>query len=719
MSTIVTQVDHRSFYTTLVPKTYQCYEARSISTSPLTTPALTESDQKPKHQKLHASSLPPPNRAEKAASAKTPLRAEAVGQTKPVESVPTIATDVLCGDVPKKSLRSEVFTPNVKRVLDYMADPTADEGHKEFHGVRPAEFRLIHEAGEAGRILTKPRLAYDYDKHILSVDMPSFLHEAAFDYLKCHLTLAIAQLPYDPELVETTISMNYPLKIGGSKIVNPDMTITISAVDDAPSVVLVPAIGECAFSQNRDKVFKRMEDEIEAHPDAVLAIIVLVREGIHYTCPNADSIASKELRNREDDPQSLTLDEFISQRTTPRSFDTPIRVGEHDWCHIQSVEYFVWVKGDHQDRINVRNYDPQFMAHGTLAPNLNMDAVTAMLERGVRKIRDCLVSFSRELSEDVDCSELENAEVRQPIVWRLGAKNVMKAADLTAHQRYDLWHDEVSKGVKRSHDESYEPTESECSSSDSEISATVSSQDSLAQSLAGFKYISLETLPHNVSLISLLGVFAKGAHTASIPVCLYVSSAYIYLRALHSKVLAPNAHEVFVTDSDFEPTRSSPSLLMDGRLCGIVSIVYSFCSFYEEFFADGGTGRCDGDTPSNSIYAGREGHGSRNGTPRHSLGKRSKDGRDLHDVYREYPDNDMKQMQARDRERSGEREGRRTKRGGIPPSQPILVPEAEITDYDSAPGNICGTNEIYKKICAPLTRFSIGRARVSIDSSLA
>ncbi|KAG1843542.1 hypothetical protein C8R48DRAFT_678736 [Suillus tomentosus] len=406
MSTIVTQVDHRSFYTTLVPKTYQCYEARSISTSPLTTPALTESDQKPKHQKLHASSLPPPNRAEKAASAKTPLRAEAVGQTKPVESVPTIATDVLCGDVPKKSLRSEVFTPNVRRVLDYMADPTADEGHKEFHGVRPAEFRLIHEAGEAGRILTKP-----------------------------------------------------------------------------------------------------------------------------------------------------------SQRTMPRSFDTPIRVGEHDWCHIQSVEYFVWVKGDHQDRIDVRNYDPQFMAHGTLAPNLNMDAVTAMLERVIpraesprsastdkRKLRTLAeasddsgyrqkgsqvlpktyvviyrhsgpdrlskpassgllfysvvyyqglkaryrvvavqVSFSRELSEDVDCSELENAEVRQPIVWRLGAKNVMKAADLTAHQRYDLWHDEVFKGVKRSHDESYEPTESECSSSDSEISATVSSQDSLAQSLAGFK----------------------------------------------------------------------------------------------------------------------------------------------------------------------------------------------------------------------------------------
>lgn len=105
---------------------------------------------------------------------------------------------------------------------------------------------------------------------------------------------------------------------------------------------------------------------------------------------------------------------------------------------------------------------------------------------------------------------------------------------------------------------------------------------------------------------------------------------------------------------------------------------------FEEFFAGGGTAR-QGDTPSNSIYAGREGHGSRNGTPQHSIGKRSKDGRDLREVYKEYLDEDMRQMQAHDR--GGEREGRRARRTGIPPPQPILVPEAHNTDYDSAPGS--------------------------------
>jgi hypothetical protein len=106
-----------------------------------------------------------------------------------------------------------------------------------------------------------------------------------------------------------------------------------------------------------------------------------------------------------------------------------------------------------------------------------MNAVTAMLERGMRKIRDSLVSFSRQLSNDVDCSDLEDADIVLPIVWRLGAKNVLTAADLTAYQCYDQWHQEVFRGIKRSHDdESYEH-ESEPSSSDSQASASISSSE--------------------------------------------------------------------------------------------------------------------------------------------------------------------------------------------------------------------------------------------------
>ncbi|KAL4069666.1 hypothetical protein V8B97DRAFT_606066 [Scleroderma yunnanense] len=105
---------------------------------------------------------------------------------------------------------------------------------------------------------------------------------------------------------------------------------------------------------------------------------------------------------------------------------------------------------------------------------------------------------------------------------------------------------------------------------------------------------------------------------------------------------------------------------------------------YEEFFAGGGTTRRDGGTPSSSIYAGREGHVSRNTTPQHSLGRRSKDGRDLREVYREYLDDDTRQAQLRDKDRSGRD---RRARGGLPPPQPIMVPgpEAYHSDIEGGP----------------------------------
>lgn len=121
---------------------------------------------------------------------------------------------------------------------------------------------------------------------------------------------------------------------------------------------------------------------------------------------------------------------------------------------------------------------------------------------------------------------------------------------------------------------------------------------------------------------------------------------------------------------------------------------------YEEFFAGGGTTRRDGDTPSNSIYAGREGHGSRNGTPQHSVGRRSRDGRDLREVYREYLDDDVRQPQVRDKDRT-DRENRRNRRGALPPPQPIMVPEvhdAHQSDVESGPGSPSGAPKRTKSL---------------------
>ncbi|KAG1830385.1 hypothetical protein EV424DRAFT_1343618 [Suillus variegatus] len=240
--------------------------------------------------------------------------------------------------------------------------------------------------------------------------------------------------------------------------------MTITVVENAPKVVLIPCVGECAMSSDMAHVFTKVEDEIIAHPEAVLAIIVIIREAINYQGPKDISTASISLHNGRHNPEPLPLANFLNLRSTPQGFNQPIRITDHDWAHLASVEYFVWVKGDNQARIDVRNTNPQFMAHGTLGSVLQMDGVSAMLQRGMDKVRDMMARFSRTLDIAGDFSTLEEAEVRLPLNWSLSAKFALTAADLTAHERYESWHDVQFKGVKltkQNHDPPYCPLESD------------------------------------------------------------------------------------------------------------------------------------------------------------------------------------------------------------------------------------------------------------------
>lgn len=100
----------------------------------------------------------------------------------------------------------------------------------------------------------------------------------------------------------------------------------------------------------------------------------------------------------------------------------------------------------------------------TLGSVLQMDDISAMLQRGMDKVRDMMARFSRTLDIAGDFSTLEEAEVRLPLNWSLSAKFALTAADLTAHERYESWHDVQFKGVKltkQNHDPPYCPSESD------------------------------------------------------------------------------------------------------------------------------------------------------------------------------------------------------------------------------------------------------------------
>ncbi|KAF8898812.1 hypothetical protein BD779DRAFT_1464894 [Infundibulicybe gibba] len=91
---------------------------------------------------------------------------------------------------------------------------------------------------------------------------------------------------------------------------------------------------------------------------------------------------------------------------------------------------------------------------------------------------------------------------------------------------------------------------------------------------------------------------------------------------------------------------------------------------YEEFFAGGGTGRPEGDTPASSIYNGKDSHQSHSTSRSGMATKRTKDGREARDVYRDYLEDNQHTSGTPSRSRNPAR------RSVVPPPQPIFVPDA-------------------------------------------
>ncbi|KAG2130267.1 hypothetical protein DEU56DRAFT_757938 [Suillus clintonianus] len=349
----------------------------------------------------------------------------------------------------QRFLRYHQLTSNGRNILKELTKLPPETGRiMEFHDVGAREYEVIEEVlGQTGRV-SKPRLTYDYEKHSLLVEMPSAIHEAPFDCLKESLGVAMSLLPYEHDLIYLMIHMNSSLSVN-RKSVTPDICITVTAAKGPTQTMLVPFIGECACSEDKDHAILKLKNTIAAHPHAKMAVLSLVHEAQPYSSPDDDSFASETFSKLK---EPLPLEEFITERLPPCM---PITVADHSCCYISSVEFFVWVRGDDEDIIDLDNDDADHMAHGTLLPHIKMDAVKAMLTRGVGKIRDSFVSFSKQLNPEIDCTELEEAVITLPTRWNDYVIALNNGADVTAWRRYQTWHEDVISDLKK--DPSYVP----------------------------------------------------------------------------------------------------------------------------------------------------------------------------------------------------------------------------------------------------------------------
>ncbi|KIK48160.1 hypothetical protein CY34DRAFT_104152 [Suillus luteus UH-Slu-Lm8-n1] len=339
----------------------------------------------------------------------------------------------------KQSLRYHHLTANGQNVLKELTKLPPETGRTmEFHGIDAREFEAIEEVLEETGRTSKPRLTYDYNTNSLLVEMPSAIHEAPFDCLKLALGQSISAMSYDEDLIFPMVHMNSSLRVK-RKSVTPDICITVTPASGPTRIVLVPFIGECACSEDKAHAIRKLKTTIAAYPHTKMAVLGLVCEAQPYKCPDENSVASQTLSILD---EALPLDEFITERFPPC---TSITIADHNWCHIRSVEFLVWVKGDDEAFLDLDNEDAEHMAHGTLLPDLNMDAVKSMLKRGLGKIRDSFVAFSKQLDPDADCTELEEDTIALRIRWKDYLIALNNGADVTAWTRYKNWHEKLIK----------------------------------------------------------------------------------------------------------------------------------------------------------------------------------------------------------------------------------------------------------------------------------
>ncbi|KAG2107881.1 hypothetical protein DEU56DRAFT_920533 [Suillus clintonianus] len=202
---------------------------------------------------------------------------------------------------------------------------------------------------------------------------------------------------------------------------------------DLPAkVVLVPFLAECALSEKDEHVFGKVEKVVLARPDIKCAVVVLVREDTDYAAPDDDSIASTVLRGgTSSDPRLLTQEDFLNLRTT----------------HVHS--------GDDAP-INVRSKDPAHTAYGTLVPTV-MDSVTNMLDKGLTKIKDSIVTLQQKLAPDLDFTVLAETPIQSFFDWSRASRRILTAAEITAYDRYCEWH--VKLFGESDSESSYAPSE--------------------------------------------------------------------------------------------------------------------------------------------------------------------------------------------------------------------------------------------------------------------
>ncbi|KAG1871450.1 hypothetical protein F4604DRAFT_1926183 [Suillus subluteus] len=278
----------------------------------------------------------------------------------------------------------------------------------------------------------RPRLSYFKDDRILLIESRSNIHEAPFNFLGQELFSFLLSFSRNQQALSTTLSMNFELDF-----TIPDMSIwTVAMTRGHVGRRKIHVIGECTFAQHTDSVLWKLKKEIADNAEVLMAIMVVIDEHHPYSSPERMSEAWQMLRQ---ETSARSPSSFHSLQGDPaQSHDKHIMIAGHTWCHLASVRFHVWVRGD--EPINVDDDNNELLARGTLFPNQDMDEVEAMIKKGMKMTQDCLATFYQEVAPDSDISAFRNSNTSLTFYWNHLLASLAVAAEDTAYARYHSWY---------------------------------------------------------------------------------------------------------------------------------------------------------------------------------------------------------------------------------------------------------------------------------------
>jgi hypothetical protein len=166
-----------------------------------------------------------------------------------------------------------------------------------------------------------------------------------------------------------------------------------------------------------------------------------------------------QMLRQETSSRSVSSFYSLQEDITRSHHDQPIVIAGHTWCHLASARFHIWVRGNEPINIDVDNNELQACGVSicehirfallmallqTLFPNQDMDAVDAMIEKGMVMMRDRIATVCQEAAPGSDITALQDSVITFRPNWDDLLTGLKLGVWDTAYHRYLSWYDSPS-----------------------------------------------------------------------------------------------------------------------------------------------------------------------------------------------------------------------------------------------------------------------------------